>query len=135
MHQYSTAGGIDRNVLNGDRTTWAKLSGGTPQPTTPEDDDMPYGQLAEGPKAITPGSLPRGRYKTIGFIADNGLQGLPPAQLRVAVHHNSQWQVTSVTVDSTKGQSVVTFVDPGGSDGFSVRREDAGDVHVAWEVS
>jgi hypothetical protein len=99
-------------------------------------DDMPYGQLAEGQGAITPISLPRGRYKTIGFIADNGLQNLPPAALRVAVYHGGgSWKVDQVTVDSSKGQAVVTFTDPGNTSGISVRREDAGDVHVAWEVS
>ncbi|MGI8336165.1 hypothetical protein ACRYCC_40005 [Actinomadura scrupuli] len=97
---------------------------------------MPYGQLAEGQGAITPISLPKGRYKTIGFIADNGLQSLPPAALRVAVYHGGgAWKVDQVTVDSTKGQTVVTFTDPADTSGISVRREDAGDVHVAWEVS
>jgi hypothetical protein len=95
---------------------------------------MPYGQLAEGQGAITPISLPKGRYKTIGFIADNGLQGLPPAALRVAVYHGG-WKVDQVTIDSAKGQTVVTFTDPADTSGISVRREDAGDVHVAWEVS
>jgi hypothetical protein len=97
---------------------------------------MPYGQLAEGPSAITPISLPKGRYKTIGFIADNGLQNLPAATLRVAVNHGGNaWSVDKVTVDSAKGQTIVTFTDPGDTAGISVRREDAGDVHVAWEVS
>jgi hypothetical protein len=95
---------------------------------------MPYGQLAEGQGAITPISLPKGRYKTIGLIADNGLQNLPAASLRLAVYHGS-WKVDTVTVDSAKGQTVVTFTDPGNTSGISVRREDAGDVHVAWEVS
>ncbi|MCW2887854.1 MAG: hypothetical protein JWL58_4716, partial [Streptosporangiaceae bacterium] len=103
---------------------------------SPVEDDVPYGQLAEGQGAITPISLPKGRYKTIGFIADNGLQNLPPAALRVAVYHGGgSWKVDQVTVDSSKGQAVVTFTDPGNTSGISVRREDAGDVHVAWEVS
>lgn len=106
-----------------------------PAPTPEEDPDMPYGQLDEGPKAITPIALPKGRYKTIGFIADNGLQQLPPASLRVAINHGGHWFVQTVTVDSAKGQTVVTFTDPGNTVGISVRREDAGDVHVAWEVS
>jgi hypothetical protein len=97
---------------------------------------MPYGQLAEGQGAITPISLPKGRYKAVGFIADNGLQKLPPATLRVAVNHGgASWHLSTVTVDSHKGQTVVTFTDPGNTAGISVRREDAGDVHVAWEVS
>lgn len=97
---------------------------------------MSYGQLAEGHQAITPISLPRGKYKTIGFIADNGLQTLPPAQLRVAIHQGGgNWHVEQVTVDSAKGQAVIVFPDVASTDGISVRREDAGDVHVAWEVS
>ncbi len=101
-----------------------------------EDEDMPYGQLAEGQGAITPISLPKGRYKTIGFICDNGLQKLPPAKLRVAIHQgNGVWKIYTPTVDSAKGQAVVTFPTPATTDGISVRREDAGNVHVAWEVS
>jgi hypothetical protein len=107
-----------------------------PVPQPQQEDDMPYGQLAEGPKAITPVSLPKGRYKSIGFIADNGLQNLPAAKLRVAVNHGGNaWKVDTVTVDSAKGQTVVTFTDPGNTAGISVRREDDGAVHVAYEVS
>lgn len=110
--------------------------GASPSPQPQEDDDMPYGQLADGPQAITPISLPRGRYKTIGFIADNGLQGLPPAQLRVALDQGGgNWHLEHVAVDSTKGQTVIVFPDPANTDGISVRREDGGAVHVAWEVS
>jgi len=74
---------------------------------------MPYGTLAVGAQALTPISLPKGRYKTIGFTCDNGAQGLAPATLRVAVHHTGGWHVVDgVTVDSAKGQTVVTFTDP-----------------------
>lgn len=106
-------------------------------PPIPQEDDMPNGQLAEGADAITPISLPRGRYKTIGFIADNGLQQLPPATLRVAVHAGTPgaWSVSTLTVDSKTGQALITFPHPVTTDGISVRREDAGDVHVAYEVS
>jgi Domain of unknown function (DUF1906) len=105
-------------------------------PATQEDDDMPTGMLADGQGAITPISLPRGRYKTIGFIADNGLQQLPAAQIRVAVHQGAgDWDVQDVPVDSAKGQTVITFKNPASTDGISVQRADAGNVHVAWEVS
>jgi hypothetical protein len=107
----------------------------TPAPTTQEE-DMPYGQLTEGRLAVTPISLPKGKYKTIGFVGDNGLQQLPPSALRVAVHQGGGvWKLFTPTVDSSKGQAVVTFPTPATTDGISVRREDAGDVHVAWEVS
>ena len=46
------------------------------------------------------------------FGCDNGLQGLPPAVLRVAIY-DTQWHVNdNVTVDSTKGQTVLQFTDP-----------------------
>lgn len=108
-----------------------------PKPTPAKtEDDMPYGQLAEGPQAITPIALPKGRYKSIGFTADNGLQQLPAAHLRVAIHHGKgAWKIFTPTVDSKVGQAVVTFPTPATTDGISVRREDGGDVHVAWEVS
>lgn len=96
---------------------------------------MPYGLLTDGPGAVTPIVLPRGRYKTIGFIADNGLEKLDPPKLRVAVHRKAGWHVETVTVDSAKGQTVLTFDDAATTDGISVRREDAGTCGVAFEVS
>lgn len=137
LQQYSNDHIIDGVGLDYDRATKDDYGqwrvGVSP---VQEDDDMPYGQLAEGAQAITPISLPRGRYKTIGFIADNGLQALSPAQLRVAVSQGGgNWHVEQITVDSSKGQAVLVFPDPANTDGISVRREDTGDVHVAWEVS
>jgi hypothetical protein len=131
-------GGVDcddNTAMTTDFGQW--MVGRSPHQQPPsQEDDMPYGQLAEGKGAITPIALPKGRYHTIGFIADNSLQGLPPAKLRVAIHHGGgNWQVAEVEVDSTKGQTVITFTDPANSDGISVRREDAGGVHVAYEVS
>jgi hypothetical protein len=119
---------------------WKPRVSPTPAPPKPDSTDteelMPSGLLADGQKAITPISLPRGKFKTIGFIADNGLQGLPPAQLRVAVHQGAgHWDTATYKVDSAKGQTVVTFSDQANTDGISVQRLDAGDVHVAYEVS
>jgi hypothetical protein len=108
----------------------------TPDPTSEEDNDMPTGPINNGHQAITPISLPKGRYKTIGFIADNGLQGLPPARLRVAVHQGGgTWHTEVVAVDSHKGQTVVHFPNVANTDGISVRREDDGNVLVSYEVS
>ncbi|MDX6427944.1 MAG: hypothetical protein QOE54_310 [Streptosporangiaceae bacterium] len=115
---------------------WVKK--GAPRPSAPpvEDDDLPGGRLNEGPQAVTPIALPKGRYKTVGFVCDNALQGKPPALLRVATGTGAgTWQSEQVTVDSTQGQTVVTFPDAGNTVGLSVRREDDGDVAVAWEVS
>jgi hypothetical protein len=96
---------------------------------------MPYGLLTEGPAAVTPISLPAGRYKSIGFLADNGLQGVPPAQIRVAMAINDgTWVVQTVTVDSAVGQTVVAFPNPAGTVGLSIQRSDDGKAHVAWVV-
>ncbi|MCW2912326.1 MAG: hypothetical protein JWN52_394 [Actinomycetia bacterium] len=140
VQQYSNdhyVGGVDCDydrAMKDDYGQWRV--GVSPAPKPQEEDDMPYGQLAGGPQTITPISLPKGRYKSIGFIADNGLQGLPAAQLRVAVHQGAgSWYLAMVTVDSAGGQTIVTFPNPGSTDGISIRREDSGDVPVAWEVS
>jgi hypothetical protein len=115
---------------------WVKK--GAPRPSIPavQDDDLPTGRLNEGPLAITPIALPKGRYKTVGFVCDNGLQGRPPALLRVAVATDTgNWHSEQVTVDSTQGQTVVTFAELGSTVGLSVRREDDGDVPIAWMAS
>jgi hypothetical protein len=117
------------------RIGWTPAAAPTPTPTPNTEDDMPTGQLADGKDAVTPIALPKGRYKTIGFTADNGLEGLDPPKLRVAVHRKAGWHVEGVTVDSAKGQTVVTFDDAATTDGVSVRREDAGLCGVAYEVS
>ncbi len=141
LQQYSNdhvIGGVGLDYDRSTKTDYGQWKVGvTPTPPTPtEEDDMPTGLLSDGSKAITPISLPKGRYKTIGFIADNGLQGLPPAQLRVAIHQGGgSWHTEQVSVDSHKGQTVVHFPDVANTDGISVRREDAGDVHIAYEVS
>ncbi|MFC4908523.1 DUF1906 domain-containing protein [Actinomadura gamaensis] len=106
-----------------------------PPPPPMEEDDMPYGQLNNGANAVTPVSFPRGTLKAIGFVCDNGLQDLPPAQLRVAVHDAHGWSITQVTVDSTKPKTIVYFKDPTSTDGLSVQRSDDGQVNVAWDAS
>ncbi len=141
LQQYSNEHTLNGVSIDYNRSTVADFGqwrvGWSPhQPPPQEDDDMPNATLAEGHGTITPISLPKGRYHTIGFIADNGLQGLPAAKLRVAIHDGGgHWQVENVEVDSAKGQTVVTFANPAGADGISVQREDEGNVHVGYEVS
>lgn len=147
LQQYSNShfvGGVDCDYDHAVKADFGQWRIGVTPSTTPVqtpssvEDDMPYGKLEEGADAITVVSLPEGRYKTIGFVADNGLQSKPPAALRVAVlHAGGKWQVISpnVVVDSAKGQNTVTFSDPAHVAGVSIQRKDAGDVHVAYEVS
>jgi hypothetical protein len=58
-----------------------------------------------------------------------------PAVLRVAIY-DTRWHITnSVTVDSTKGQTVIPFPNPKSTGVISVKRMDAGEVVVGYEVS
>ena len=139
LHQYGEPGGVDVDVFKGSRTDWLALGGlkPPPQPTPApvEDDDMPFGQLTDGAQAITPISIPKGKYSAIGFLGDNGLQGKPPAKIRVAVHSAAHgWHVEHLVVDSTQPKTWISFPQSD-TDGVSVQREDDGSVAVAWDAS
>jgi hypothetical protein len=97
---------------------------------------MPYGSLT-GTHGRGGAALPKGRFKTIGFATDNGLEGLPERKVRVAVLRDGQtWDVAHVIVDGTKHhQTVYTFTDPGSTVAVSLEREDDGSGTVWWEVS
>lgn len=143
LQQYSNdhvIGGVgldfDRGV-DGDYGQWRVGVSPAPTPQPPQqEEDMPYGRLDNGPKAITPISLPAGSAKAIGFGGDNGLQVLPAALLRVAVHDKNGWHVShGVKVDSAAKKAVVHFADPATTDEISVQREDDGAVNIAWDAS
>lgn len=122
--------------------------GPTPTPNLVED-DMPYGIVETGTDKTNPTvhALPEGRYGTIGFNADNGLQGLLPASVRVAMQDGSgHWTVASNTVvDSSQGQTVLHL--PAKCVCVSIVHEDTaavkpgakvdvnGAVNVAYEIS
>lgn len=111
------------------------FTGAAAEPAPSEEDEMLNGELNNGPKAVTAVSFPSGKAGAIGFICDNGIQQLPPAKLRVAVHDvKAGWDVQHVTVDSAKGKTVVHFP-RASTDGLSIQREDNGDVNVAWDAS
>ena len=96
-------------------------------------DEVQSGQLNNGADAVTVITVPLGSASAIAFGCDNGQQGLAPAVLRVAVY-DTEWHLTQpVTVDSTKGQTVVKFTNPSKTGVISVRRQDAGQVTVGWE--
>jgi lysozyme len=97
--------------------------------------EVQSGQLNNGANAVTVITVPWGSGSNIAFGCDNALQGLPPASLRVAVY-DSQWHVSdNVTVSSGTGQAVVRFANPAKTGVISVRRQDAGEVVVGYEVS
>lgn len=141
LQQYSNDHTIDGVGLDYDRSLTADFGqwrvGVTPGTTpTPQEDDMPQGQLAQGNDAVTPICLPKGKYGSIAFTADNGLQGLPAAALRVAFDHGAGvWHIENISVDGNKAQTVVPFYDPANVCGISVQRSDSGNVAVAWAIS
>lgn len=101
-----------------------------------EEDVRYYDQLNNGPAAVTaislhPGDLTHG----IGFWGDNGVQKLPPAKLRVAIHDHGGWYLEEVVVDALKPKPWVKFRDAKTTDGASVQRLDDGAVAVAWDAS
>jgi GH25 family lysozyme M1 (1,4-beta-N-acetylmuramidase) len=122
----------DNDVFNGtpaELSTWISSF----QPNV--EVEVQSGQLNTGADAVTVITVPPGSGTKIAFGCDNGLQGLPPAVLRVGIF-DTQWHVTNnVTVDSAKGQTVLEFTNAGRTGVISVRRQDAGDVVVGYEVS
>jgi lysozyme len=132
--QSGTAADHDNDVFHG---TAAQLNAWIRsfQPKPKVEVEVQSGQLNTGENAVTVIAVPPGSGTRIAFGCDNGLQGLPPAVLRVAIH-DSQWHITNdVTVDSAKGQAVVKFPNAGQTGVISVRRQDAGQVMVGYEVS
>jgi lysozyme len=97
--------------------------------------EVQSGQLNNGANAVTVITVPWGTASNVAFGCDNDLQGLPPATLRVAIY-DTQWHITdSATVSSTTGQTVIEFADAAKTGVISVKRLDAGDVIVGYEVS
>jgi GH25 family lysozyme M1 (1,4-beta-N-acetylmuramidase) len=130
--QYGATSNHDNDVFNGsaaDLSAWI----GSFQPQM--EDEVQSGQLNTGASAVSVIAVPWGSAKAIAFGCDNGVQGLAPAVLRVAIY-DTAWHVTpSVTVDGTKGQAIVSFPNPGKTGVISVVRQDAGEVIVGYEVS
>ena len=131
--QWSATSSYDNNVFAGtpaELTAWISSF----QPNV--EVEVQSGQLNNGANAVTVVTVPHGSGTSVTFGCDNGLQGLPPAVLRVAIHDQNGWHVTNnVTVDSAKGQVGVKFPDPGSTGVISVQRQDAGQVVVGYEVS
>jgi len=122
----------DDDVFNG---TGAELSQWISSFQPNLEEEVQSGQLNLGAQAVTIITVPFGSATNIAFGCDNGVQGLAPAVLRVAVY-DTQWHITNnVTVDATKGQTQVSFPSPKETGVISVVRQDAGEVVVGYEVS
>jgi lysozyme len=130
--QSGGASNHDDDVFEG---TAAELAGWISSFQPNLEEEVQSGQLNLGAGAVTVITVPWGSATNIAFGCDNGVQGLAPAVLRVAIY-DTQWHVTaSVTVDGTKGQAVRQFPDGQKTGVISVVRQDAGEVIVGYEVS
>lgn len=97
---------------------------------------MMYGDLREGPKAVTVVALPRGRYQRLTLFCDSTREDKDPTEIRVALyHHEYGFQAERYLLDGAKGPVEIKFTDPQHIGGISFERRDKGDVHVAWAVA
>jgi len=139
-----TCGALSENA---DGTQWTPTAHGlvldqslllgnffTSDPPVTTEAELQSGQLNNGKGALTVITVPHGTAHHIAFGADNGLQGLPPARLRVAIY-DSKWHITNeVTIDGTKGQRVMAFPNPASTGVISVARTDAGKAPIGYVV-
>jgi hypothetical protein len=106
----------------------------TTDPAVTTEAELQSGQLNAGKRAVTAITVPPGTAHHIAFGADNGVQGQPPAQLRVAIY-DTKWHITKdLAVNGTKGMSVLAFPDPSKTGVISVVRMDDGVVSVGYVV-
>jgi hypothetical protein len=98
--------------------------------------ELQSGQLNTGKNAHTAIAVPPGSAQRIAFGADNGVQGQPPVALRVAIFDTGPgWHVTKdLTVNGTKGLTILPFPDPSKTGVISVSRADSGIVSVGYVV-
>jgi GH25 family lysozyme M1 (1,4-beta-N-acetylmuramidase) len=128
--QSGSGNGFDDDVFNGSAADLGQWIGSY-QPEV----EVQSGQLNNGANAVTVITVPFGSGSNIAFGCDNGVQSLPPAALRVAIY-DTEWHVNdSVTVSSTTGQTVLNFPNASKTGVVSVKRMDAGEVVVGYEVS
>lgn len=98
--------------------------------------ELQSGELSQGRNGLTIVTVPQGTASHIAFGCDNGVKGLPPAVLRMAIWAGGPgWGVhNNITVDGTKGQTIFTFPEPSKTGVLSIIRADNGDVVVGYVV-
>lgn len=96
--------------------------------------ELQSGQLNTGNNALTAIAVPKGTAHHVAFGCDNGVKGLPPAKLRVAIF-DTAWHITNdVTVNSQKGLTIMAFPNPSQTGVISVIRADNGKAEVGYVV-
>jgi catechol 2,3-dioxygenase-like lactoylglutathione lyase family enzyme len=107
----------------------------TTDPTVTTEAELQSGQLNLGKNAHTVIAVPPGTAQHIAFGVDNGVQGLPPARLRVAIFSTGPgWHVSNVFVDGAKGLTTVAFPDPSKTGVISINRGDAGTTAMGYVI-
>jgi GH25 family lysozyme M1 (1,4-beta-N-acetylmuramidase) len=136
--QSGSTSSSDKDVYDGtaaELNAWIGSFQTIQSPPTLEE-EVQSGQLNTGANALTVVTVPHASATNIAFGCDNGAQGLAPAVLRVAVHDDTGWHITNnLVVNSTVGQSAVSFPDPSSTGVISIIRKDAGEVVVGYAVS
>ena len=114
--QSGESGSHDNDEFNGtpaELTAW--ISSFQPKPNV--EVDVQAGQLNTGADAVTAIAVPHGTSTSIVFGCDNGIQGLPPAVLRVAIHDQtagtSRTTSPSIPPRARRGSSSPIRVPPG----------------------
>ena len=106
----------------------------TTDPSATTEAELQSGQLNFGKNAHTVIAVAPGTAHHIAFGADNGVQGLPPAKLRIAIF-DTNWHITNdLVVNGTQGLKVMTFLNPSKTGVISVSRADAGTAAVGYVV-
>jgi hypothetical protein len=106
----------------------------TTDPTLSTEAELQSGQLNLGKNAHTVIAVAPGTAHHIAFGADNGVQGLPPVKLRIAIF-DTGWHITNdLIVNGTHGLKVMTFPNPSKTGVISVSRADAGTAAVGYVV-
>ena len=103
-----------------------------PAPTT--EAELQSGELNTGSRVLTAIAVPMGSAHNIAFGTDNGVKGLPPAQLRVAIYDTTWYTDANVVVDGSKGLTIIPFRNPSKTGVISVVRMDAGNASVGYVV-
>jgi hypothetical protein len=103
-------------------------------PAVSTEAELQSGPVNNGKNALTVINVAPGTAHHVSFAVDNGIQGLPPAKIRVAIF-DTQWRVTNdVIVDGTKGPKVIAFPNPSKTGVVSVIRSDAGTAAMGYVV-
>ena len=106
----------------------------TTDPTVTTEAELQSGQLNIGKNAHTVIAVPPGTAHHIAFGCDNGVQGQPPARLRVAIFDRQVARDQRRGRGRHQGPDDLAFPDPSKTGVISVNRSDAGTTDMGYVV-